>query len=210
MTAKDNKAAGYVRVSTKKQKKNDSHLRQERRLLSWAENKDIDLDKQEIYRDVAVSGQKRNREDFQELRENLEKYDLVVVRELSRLGRSVKDLLDLMEEFEEKEVDLVSLSENIDTTTAQGKLFFNIIAAINQFKADLARERSKKLVERRKEEGKPVGRPKKINDGLAKEAKELFEEANLSYADIARLFKQKHGFDELHRSTVKRSIERLE
>lgn len=208
MTSESKKAAGYVRVSTEKQKKDDSHHKQKRRLKNWAQENDYEID---FYEDIAVSGQSENREQYKRLMNNLRKYDAVVVRELSRFGRSLRTVLNDIKEINEKGIEFISLKENdIDTTTASGKAFLQMIGVFNEFWANLARERTQKMIERRKKQGKPIGRPKKIDNELAKEAKELYEEANLSYADIARLFKQKHGFDKLHRSTIKRSIERLE
>lgn len=202
------KIAGYIRVSTKKQKEEKSHIRQKEELQEWADKKNLDID---FYEDIAISGQSSERESYEELMDRADEYDAVVVRELSRFGRSLRKVLNDIEELrEKKETDFISLKENIDLSSAQGKLFFNMINAFNQFWADLNRERTEEMIERRKEEGKPVGRPKKLSEEQIREAVELYNEANLSYSDIARLFKQRYGFEKLHRSTIKRNLDNFE
>ena len=68
--------------------------------------------------------------------------DVVVVWRLDRLGRSLKNLIALVEELRERGVGLRSLSESIDTTTADGKLFFSIMGASAEFERELVRERT--------------------------------------------------------------------
>jgi len=199
----DKKAAGYVRVSTKKQKEEGSHHKQKRRLLKWAKDNDIEID---IYEDIAISGQSEDREEYEKLMENLENYDTVVVRELSRFGRSLKQVLNDISKISEKGISFKSLKEkDIDTDTAMGRAFLQMIGVFNEFWANLARERTLEMIERRREEGKPIGRPQKMTPEMVKEAKELHE-INLSYADIARVLKDKYNLDTLSRSTVRRHL----
>ena len=199
----DKKAAGYIRVSTKKQKEEGSHHKQKRRLLKWAKDNDIDID---IYEDIAISGQSEDRKEYKKLMENLENYDTVVVRELSRFGRSLKQVLNDISEISEKGVGFKSLKEkDIDSDTAMGRAFLQMIGVFNEFWANLARERTLEMIERRREEGKPIGRPQKMTLEMVKEAKELHE-INLSYADIARVLKDKYNLDTLSRSTVRRYL----
>jgi len=200
------KVAGYVRVSTEKQKKDESHKHQKQELEEWAERNSHEI---EVFEDIAISGQKMERESFDKLMNSLNGYDIIAVRELSRLSRSLKSTLHIIDQIEEEGLDFVSLKENIDTNTAQGKLFFHIVAAFNQYWADLARERTQEMIEKRKREGKLVGRPRKLSDEQIQEAIHLFDEANLSYSDIARLFRDKYEFNELHRSTIKRNYEKF-
>ena len=75
--------------------------------------------------------------------DRLSEGDTVVIESLSRLGRSTKDLIELMELFNKKKVNLVSLKENIDTTTATGKLLFTLISAISQFERDCIADRTR-------------------------------------------------------------------
>ena len=109
------------------------------RISTTAQNIDSQIDElqkhgyDEIYTDEA-SGKNTKRPELEKMLQSLRKGDKVIIYRLDRLGRSLSDLLALMKSFEEKEVALVSLSENINTTTVTGKLVFNIFASI----ADLA------------------------------------------------------------------------
>ena len=94
------------------------------------------------------------------------KGDIVVVYKLDRLGRSLKHLLEIVELLNSKEFGLQSLHDCIDTTTPQGRLFFNISASFAEFERDLIRERTKAGLEAARERGKKGGRRK----GLSKEA----------------------------------------
>ena len=84
-----------------------------------------------------MTGTKRNRPELEKLLERLTEGDTVVVESLSRLGRSTKDLIWLMETFNSKGVNLVSLKESIDTTTSTGKLLFTLMSALAQFERDV-------------------------------------------------------------------------
>jgi DNA invertase Pin-like site-specific DNA recombinase len=72
----------------------------------------------------------------------LRKGDIVVVWKLDRLGRSLRHLVDLMALLKEKEVEFISLNDNIDTTTIQGRLIFNLFASFAEFERELIRERT--------------------------------------------------------------------
>ena len=94
--------------------------------------------------------------------------NVIVVYKLDRLGRSLKHLLEIVEILNSKNVALQSLHDNIDTTTPQGRLFFNISASFAEFEKDLIRERTKAGLEAARERGKKGGRRK----GLSKEAQQ--------------------------------------
>lgn len=83
-----------------------------------------------------VSGKDMNRPELQRLLEFAREGDTVYVKDFSRLARSTKDLLELVERFKEKNIHLVSLKENLDTSTATGKLMLTMIAAINEFERE--------------------------------------------------------------------------
>jgi len=95
--------------------------------------------------------------------DGIDGYDVLAVRELSRFGRSMKQLVEDMNELDNRGVQFVSLNESIDTTSAQGQLMFHIIGAFAEFQAALAAERATRAAERRKEQGKQVGRPPKLS-----------------------------------------------
>ncbi|PSG99160.1 MAG: hypothetical protein BRC29_03475 [Nanohaloarchaea archaeon SW_7_43_1] len=204
------KVAGYVRVSTEKQKEEGAHERQKEQLENWASRKDYDV---EIFMDAGISGQKREREQYQEMMDSIEEFDAVVVRELSRMGRSLKNLIEDIEELGRKDTDFISLSENLDTTTAQGKLLFQIMGAFSEFYANKKREETLAMIERRKAEGKSIGRPKKLSQEDRRELYELWKDKDLSYRSLSKIFEDRvpdHYDDGLGASTVKRYIEEFQ
>jgi len=191
--------AGYIRVSTEQQKQEGSHENQEQRLTDWADRHDHDLD---LYRDIAISGQADDRGDYERLMDNAGQYDAVVVRELSRFGRSLKQVLNDIDQLDDNGTDFISLEDNFDTSTAQGKLLFQIIGAFNEFWANLARERAQEEVERRREQDEPLGRPKKLTDKQIEEVRE-WHEKGLAYSSIATLVEDAYGV-EVSRQTIYR------
>lgn len=193
------KIAGYVRVSTEQQKQEGSHENQRAELERWAETEDYDIT---FFEDIAISGQSEDRDSYDELIARAEEFDAIAVRELSRFGRSLQRVLNDIDELHERDVDFISLKENIDLTTAQGKLFLSIIGAFNQFWADLARERALETVQRRREEGLPVGRPKKVDNNQLEQVQD-WREKGLTYGEIQTLLREMHGID-VDRSTVYR------
>ena len=88
------------------------------------------------------SGVSQKREGFERLMEYLREGDSLVVTELSRLSRSLKHLLTVVESLEEKGVEIVSLRENIDTQTATGRCFLSMMGAIAQMERELKSERA--------------------------------------------------------------------
>jgi DNA invertase Pin-like site-specific DNA recombinase len=182
-------AAGYIRVSTEQQKEEGSHQNQRDRLKEWADRNGHELT---IYEDIAISGQSDDREAYQELMDEVAGYDAVVVRELSRFGRSLQQVLNDVDALQDSDTDFISIEDNFETQSAQGKLLFQIIGAFNEFWANLARERAQESIERRREEGKPIGRPKKLNEEQLEQVYE-WREMGLSYGDIAALVEDGYG-----------------
>ena len=191
--------AGYIRVSTEQQKEEGSHENQREQLEEWADRNDHDI---EMFEDIAISGQAEERDDYDELMERAEEFDAIVVRELSRFGRNLRRLLNDIHDLKERGVDFISLKDNIDTTTAQGKLLMQVIGAFNEFWANVARERANEMVQRRREEGKPIGRPKKLDDEQVAQVRE-WNESGLSYTTIAALVDQMYQID-VSRQTIYR------
>jgi len=75
--------------------------------------------------------------------DSLQKNDVIVVQRLDRLSRSLKDLIELLDEFKSHGVQFISFNENINTTSAVGELAFQIIASVAQFERQLISERAK-------------------------------------------------------------------
>lgn len=110
------------------------------------------------FSDEGFTGINIERKGFKECMNYLRGGDKLVVYSLSRLARSTKDLLNIIEELQKKGVEIISISENIDTQTATGKLLLGIIAAVNQFEVESLRERQLAGIERAKQDGKYKGR----------------------------------------------------
>lgn len=194
--------AAYVRVSTEQQKADDSHINQRDRIEQWADrhgHADI-----EWFEDIAISGQSDDRDAYRALMDNYGAFDAVVVRELSRFGRDPLTVLQDVEAIVDSETQFVSITEDFDTSSAMGRAFVRIVAVINGMYADLRREQAIRAAERRKEQGLPVGRPKKLGDELRAEAIDL-REKGVSYQAIARVIETKpDGPESISRETIRR------
>lgn len=136
---------GYARVSTK-----DQNLDLQKDAL-------LKVGCEMIFMETA-SGAKADRIELEKLLGQVRKDDVVVVYKLDRLGRSLKHLLEIVAKFNEKKVGLQSISDAIDTTTPQGRLFFNISASFAEFERDLIRERTKAGLEAARARGRKGGR----------------------------------------------------
>ena len=121
---------GYARVSTRQQE-----LALQLYLLEKYNCNEILTEK--------MTGTKSNRPELNRLKDKLRPGDIVVVESFSRLGRSTKDLIDLVNYFEENNVKLISVKESFDTTTPQGRLMMTVFQAFSQFERDLIVERTK-------------------------------------------------------------------
>jgi len=191
--------AGYIRVSTKQQKEDGSHENQRDELQRWAERNGHEL---ECFEDIAISGQSDDRPGYQAMMDRADEFDAIVVRELSRFGRNLRKVLDDVETLDERGVEFITLSGEFDTSTAQGKLLLQVKGAFDEFWSNLAQERANEMVERRREQGKPIGRPKKLDDAQLAEVRE-WADKGLSYTAIATLVEDKHGVD-VSRQTIYR------
>lgn len=105
-----------------------------------------------------VSGKDTKRPQLQSLLDYMREGDTVIINDFSRLARSTKDLLELVELMQEKNVTLISLKENIDTSTPQGKLMLTMLGAINEFERMNMLERQREGIAIAKANGKYKGR----------------------------------------------------
>src|SRR5436309_1746217 len=142
---------GYARVSTLEQ---DEAL--QRDALTSAGCERIFVDK--------ASGKLEHRPALDAMREQLRAGDSVVVWRLDRLGRSLRNLIDLIKEFDSREVGFVTLTESIDTTTPGGRLIFHIFGALAEFERDLIRERTTAGLAAARARGRTGGRPSAFAD----------------------------------------------
>ena len=143
---------GYVRCSTVEQ--NDA-----RQLKMMEEQK-----AEKIFIDKA-SGKNTDRTAFKEMMLFVRTGDIVIVESISRIARNTKDLLSIVSELTEKEVEFVSLKENIDTTTPQGRFMLTVFGALAELERENILERQKEGIEIAKAEGKYKGRkPVPVNE----------------------------------------------
>ncbi len=143
---------GYARVSTKDQK-----LEMQTEALRKAGC-------EKIFKETKSAV--KERPELEKMLNHLREGDVVVVWKLDRLGRSLKHLIELVTSFREKGIEFISLNDSIDTTTAQGRLTFNIFASFAEFERELIRERTLAGLQAARERGRIGGRKK----GLSKPA----------------------------------------
>lgn len=143
---------GYVRVSTIDQ----NEARQVEALKQYG------IEKWFIEK---VSGKDTNRPQLQEMLRYVREGDIVYVHDFSRLARSTKDLLDIVEQFQKDDVQLISLKEQIDTKTPAGKLMLTMIGAIYEFERMNTLERQREGIAIAKAQGKfKGGQPKEYDE----------------------------------------------
>lgn len=106
------------------------------------------------------SGKDTNRPVFKEMLEYIREGDIVYIYDFSRISRNVKDLLNIVDTLQEKKVELISIKENLDTSTSTGKLMLTMIGAINEFQRTNQREKQAEGIALAKEKGKYKGRKK--------------------------------------------------
>ncbi len=150
----------YARVSTRDQ---DVEL-QLVELRKYVQDRGWTIYKE--YTDIGQSGAKDSRPQLNLLMADAKRkrFDVVLVWKFDRYARSVKHLVNSLYEFKALNIDFVSLTEGIDSSTPIGKAMFSIIGAMAELERDLIRERVQAGMKRAKERGKAIGRPKKSID----------------------------------------------
>lgn len=182
----------YVRVSSQQQ-----DLGRQKYLFS---ERNIKIDK--VFEEK-ISGKNMDREVFKQMMDWVREGDVLYIESFSRLARNTRDLLDIVERLKSKSVKLVSLKENFDTTTPQGKLMLGVFACLYEFERECMLERQKESYETRRSAGLPVGRPKiKISktfkknyekwaaDPKAYTATQFMKDEKLSRTTFYRLLKE--------------------
>lgn len=133
-----------------------------------------------------VSGKNMNRPQLEAMLDYVREGDTVYIHDFSRLARSTKDLLTIVEKLQNKKVHLVSNKENLDTSTPTGKLMLTMIAAINEFEHENLLERQREGIAIAKEQGKfKGGQVKRIDDKTFTEAYERYQRRELTKTQLA-------------------------
>ena len=180
---------GYVRVSTKEQ----NTARQEELMKSLGVGK--------IYID-RMSGKDTNRPALLEMMGFVREGDVVIVEGISRFARNTKDLLELTEQLNDKQVQFISQKEKLDTSMPAGKFMLTIFGAVAELEREYIRQRQREGIEIAKEQGKYKGRPEK--ELLAfDEIYEKWKSGNITATSASKQL-------DIGRSTFYRKIEKYE
>ena len=170
----------YTRVSTQDQ----STDLQTSDLKRYCEQRGLEIHKE--YCDQGISGTKDKRPALNELMEDARKRKFAVVLcwRFDRFARSTKHLITALEEFHHLGIDFISYQENIDTSSPLGKAMFTIVSAIAELERSIILDRVRAGLRRAKENGKRLGRPKRLNLDLDEIRR--MREQGLSFSTIAR------------------------
>lgn len=142
---------GYGRVSTKDQ--------------NSARQKEALQNKCDVYFEDKMSGRNMERPEFQKMIEQLRPGDSVMVVSIDRLGRNLKELVELSSKLKDMGVNIVALNQGIDTSSKMGQLFYNFMALMSEMELMFIHERQREGIELAKREGRYKGRPlKELND----------------------------------------------
>lgn len=151
-------AYAYVRVSTTGQ----SYETQIEQIKTYCTLKGYEVVR--VFCDK-MTGSTTNRAGFQEMLSNLEdnpsEVEAVLVTRLDRVGRSIRDLLRFVDWCSHKNINLIAISNNIDTTTKEGRLFLYLMSALSEYERELIQERTERGRARFRENGGSFGRPRK-------------------------------------------------
>jgi DNA invertase Pin-like site-specific DNA recombinase len=166
---------GYARVSTR-----DQHPEAQTDALTAAGCERIFTDK--------ASGKLARRPQLDKALEFLRADDVLVITKLDRLGRSVRNLIDLAEALKNRDVGLRVLDQGIDTTTPAGRMFFHVLAALAEFEASLISERTLDGLEAARARGRKGGRRPKLNDKQVALVRSMYASGEHTVTAIAETF----------------------
>ncbi|GAA5253086.1 recombinase family protein [Candidatus Rickettsia kedanie] len=187
---------GYARVSTLDQ--NPNHQID---ALNEAGCKKIFTEK--------ISGASKQRTQLQAALDYMREGDTLVVWKLSRLARSLTQIISTLKILEEKKIGLQVITQNIDTSTAEGRLFFHMNAAFDQFQREIIVENTKAGLKSARKNGRIGGRPKFMSDEKMRTAKAMLKD-NENYPFISDIIKTLEiGRTTFYRYFSPESIEQL-
>lgn len=170
----------YCRVSTKDQNCD----RQITELKEIAKNHNYHIIDE--YIDTGFSGSMKNRPELDRMMKDAfsKKFEMVMTLELSRIGRSTKNLLEIVEKLKEKDINLFIANQQIDTSTPSGSMFFTIASAFATYERDLIRERVISGLQNAKKKGVVLGRKTNLN-GITKNKIIEMKSQNIGLKKIA-------------------------
>jgi DNA invertase Pin-like site-specific DNA recombinase len=166
---------GYARVSTRDQK---AHLQLDALREAGCEK---------IFEETA-SGGRRDRPELNAALEFMRAGDTLVVWKLDRLARSTRQLLETVELLSKRQMGFKTVTQDIDTTNAGGRLIFTVFGAIAEFEREIIRERTRAGLDAARSRGRKGGRPRSLSDKDLKQARALLTDPEITVEDIARRF----------------------
>ncbi|WP_152208634.1 recombinase family protein [Marinobacter changyiensis] len=180
---------GYARVSTQDQ------------------NPDLQVDalekagSEQIFQET-ITGKSRERPELSQCLRTLRKGDVLVVWKLDRLARSLKDLVEIVQDLHDREIGFKSLTESIDTTSSGGRLVFHIFGALAEFEHDLIRERTIAGLKAARARGRKGGRKPAMSDSDIRKAAAMLSDSQITKTGVAAHFG-------VTRTTLNASLQRL-
>ncbi|CAM2164715.1 Transposon Tn552 resolvase [Burkholderia latens] len=181
---------GYARVSTDDQ--NLDHQRDALRAAGCSQ----------LYEETA-SGGTAKRPELMNAIKALRRGDTLVVQRLDRLGRSLPDLVQIVNDLKERGIGFESLAERIETTSAAGELVFHVFASLAQFERQLIRERTHAGLKAARARGRAGGRKPKLGPRELREIRALLDSPDVLVGDIAKRY-------EVSRTTLYRHLAQAE
>lgn len=168
-----NKTVAYIRTSKNSQ---NLGIEVQKEALS---NYEID-----DYYVEQISGRKENRIELNKALSNLKKGDTLIVYKIDRLGRSTKQLVNIVSDLKQKGVIIIFIKEGVDTSTPVGQMLFTIMASIAELEAEFISERTKEALAVLKEQGVKLGN-KGLDEGTIAEIIYLYQNTDLTQQEIA-------------------------
>jgi DNA invertase Pin-like site-specific DNA recombinase len=166
---------GYARVSTQ-----DQNLGLQVDALEKAGGEQIFQEK--------FTGKLRERPELSQCLRMLRQGDVLVVWKLDRLARSLKDLVEIVQDLHDREIGFKSLTESIDTTSSGGHLVFHIFGAVAEFEHDLIRERTITGLQATRARGRRGGRKPAMSDSGIRKAAAMLSDPNITKTEVAAHF----------------------
>lgn len=155
-----------------------------------------------IFKDV-ISGSTTDRPGLTAALDHCRSGDVLVVWKLDRLGRSLAHLLTVVQQLQAAGVGLRSLQENLDTTSAGGKLIFHIFGALAEFERGLIRERTAAGLAAARVRGRVGGRPRRLSPDQVALARRLLAQPDVGVAQVAEML-------QVSRQTIYRALHRAD
>jgi DNA invertase Pin-like site-specific DNA recombinase len=177
------KTALYVRVSTSKQDSTNQLIE----LRKLASNMNLDIVQE--YSDNGISGTKGRDErpglDLLLNHASQRKFEQVLIFDITRLGRSLQNCIETLNYLNSLNIDIMIQKQGIDTSTSVGRLTFSLMASLGEYEKNLMKERIITGINRAKSQGKKLGRPSNMNEGM-KNAIKILREKGMGIVAISR------------------------